>query len=130
MKNKIQPDGIIITISAGMLKEKGYKNWLYNFMLAMDQHEGPNPWVYWMRLGSQPKKDILYVYLCIGGKVRFRCFYAGARSASEKTFGELDGSQKTIRAKAWCLLSGPIVRPTIPIPMKGFRGFRYCERLF
>lgn len=65
-----QPEGIVITISAGMLKEKGYKNWLTNFLLAMDQHEAE--WTYWMRLGSQPKRDINYIYLCIGGKVRFR----------------------------------------------------------
>lgn len=32
-----QPDGIIITISEAMLKEKGYRNWRKNFMQAMDQ---------------------------------------------------------------------------------------------
>jgi len=124
------PVGIVITISQGMLREKGYRNWLANFLLAMEQHDGENPWTYWMRLGSEPKRDVLYVYLCIGGKVRFRCYFAGTRPASEQTFGELDGSRKTISARAWVLLAGPVVRPAVPVPMKGFRGFRYCGELF
>lgn len=125
-----QPEGIVITISAGMLKEKGYRNWLTNFLLAMDQHDGPNGWTYWMRQGSQPKKDILYVYLCIGGKVRFRAYFAGSRGDSDMTFPNLDGTKKTMHARAWVLLSGPLERPAVPVPMKGFRGFRYCEKLF
>lgn len=124
------PVGIVITISAGMLAERGYRNWLSNFLLAMDQHDAQNPWTYWMRLGSQPKKDILYVYLCIGGKVRYRTYFAGSRPAGEMTFPNLDGSVKTIAARAWVLLSGPVERPRVPVVMKGFRGFRYCGELF
>jgi hypothetical protein len=39
-----QPEGIVITISAGMLKEKGYKNWLTNFLLAMGEKPSEN-WI-------------------------------------------------------------------------------------
>lgn len=123
-----QPEGIVITISAGMLKEKGYKNWLTNFLLAMDQHEAE--WTYWMRLGSQPKRDINYIYLCIGGKVRFRTFFAGSRGEGDMRFPNLDGTLKTMHARAWVLLSGPLERPVVPVYLKGFRGFRYCEKLF
>ncbi|SRR5258706_2216479 len=116
-----QPEGIVITISAGMLKEKGYRNWLRNFLNAM----GREDWIYSMRVGTIPKRDILYVYLCIGGKVRFRAFYAGG-STGTKQFH--DG--KVITAKAWVELSGPVERPVVPVYLKGFRGFRYTEKLF
>lgn len=118
-----QPDGIVITISQGMLKEKGYRNWLRNFLQAMEKED----WIYYMRQGAAPKRDILYVYLCIGGKVRFRANYGGTQS------GEMQFSDgKTMSAKVWVLLAGPLERPMRgqePV-MKGFRGFRYCEKLF
>lgn len=118
-----RPDGIIITISAGMLKEKGYRNWLRNFLHAMNT----DGWVYYMRQGVKPKVDVLYVYLCIGGKVRFRAQFAGA-DTGEKQFS--DGKQMS--AKVWLMLVGPVVRPRRgdePL-MKGFRGFRYTPQLF
>lgn len=117
-----QPDGIIITISAGMLKEKGYRNWLRNFLHYMSQDDT----IYWMRQGSQPKREVLYVYLCIGGKIRFRVNYAGSEGSCEQMFD--DGT--IMYGKAWLILAGPVVKPPRPIVMKGFQGFRYTEKLF
>lgn len=117
-----QPDGIVITISAGMLKEKGYRHWLRNFLDAMAKED----WTYWMRVGSRPTRDFLYVYLCIGGRVRFRANYAGSQGPGEMTFS--DG--KRLFARAWVLLAGPLERPTELIYLKGFRGFRYTEKIF
>lgn len=117
-------EGIAITISAGMLKEKGYRNWLRNFHGCMC-NEGC---VYYMRLGAKPRHDnkLLYVYLVIGNKVRYRAYYAGAQDASEVTFD--DG--KTMYARAWIRMAGPVEKPAVPMEMKGFRGFRYTQRLF
>ncbi|HDZ27072.1 hypothetical protein LCGC14_0500970 [marine sediment metagenome] len=117
-----QPDGIIITISQGMLKEKGLRNWLRNFFEAMDNEDLS----YWMRQGTKPKRDFLYVYLCIGGKVRYRANYVGAYGPGEMTFT----TGETMFGKAWVVISGPLVRAPWPFPMKGFRGFRYTEFLF
>lgn len=110
------PEAIIITISQQMLKEKGYKNWLTNFMKAMNRED----WTYWMRQGNKPKHEVLYVYLCIGGKVRFRANFVGTEGPSEMTF---DGGKKLF-AKAWILMCGPVVRAPYHVPMKGFQGFR------
>jgi hypothetical protein len=103
------PDGIIITISAGMLKEKGYRNWLRNFMNAM----GNEGWTYWMRQGAKPKHEILYVYLCIGNRVRYRANFVGTEGPCE-----------------WIILCGPVVKAPADYPMKGFRGFRYTQKIF
>jgi hypothetical protein len=126
--NKVeQAEGIIITISEKMIKEKGYKNWLRNFLNAMARHD--KDCFYWMRQGSCPRRsDLLYVYLCIGGKVRFRAFFAGSQGEGEMTFS--DGSK--LFGSAWVILGGPVERPPRgqEFPMKGFRGFRYTEKLF
>lgn len=120
-----RPEGIIITVSQDMIKENGYRHWLRNFLHAMDHYA--LDWTYWWKQGNRPKRDetIQHVYLVIGGKIRFRGLYGGCRSG-EHTFS--DGETKF--AKAWVVMSGPIERPPHPIPMKGFRGFRYTEKLF
>ena len=116
------PDGIIITISQEMLKEKGYRNWLRNFLDAMRRDE----WTYWMRLGTVPKHEVLWVYLCIGNKIRYRANFVMYKGAGEFTFN--DG--KKLYGRAWVVLSGPVVKPTEEIYRKGFRGFRYTQEIF
>lgn len=115
------PDGIVITISQGMLKEKGYRNWLRNFKQTMESES----MTYWMRQGTKPKHDILYVYLCIGGKVRFRANFVGT-DTGHMMFN--DG--KEMYAKSWIIMCGPLEKPSYTVPMKGFRGFRYTQKLF
>ena len=116
------PDGIIITISQAMLKEKGYRNWLRNYLEAM----GKEDWTYWMRQGVQPKHEILYVYLCIGGKIRYRSNFVMSWGPRLVTFK----GGKQMFAKAWIVMCGPVVKPVEPIYRKGFRGFRYTQKLF
>jgi hypothetical protein len=120
-----RPDGIIITISQQMLKEKGYRNWLRNYLNAMEKEDH----IYYMRQGAQPKQDILYVYLCIGGKVRYRSNFVMSEGPGEKTFTSAAGSH-TIYGRAWIIMSGPVVKPEFTVPMKGFQGFRYTQKLF
>jgi hypothetical protein len=119
---ELLPEGIVITISAAMIKEKKYRNWLRNFLTCMASEQCS----YWMRQGTRPKRDVLFVYLCIGNKVRFRANFVVAEGPGEKTFD--DG--RVMFGKAWIVLCGPVVRPDVEVPMKGFRGFRYCEKLF
>jgi hypothetical protein len=125
MKRKIiteQPDGIIITISQNLLKERGARNWLKDYFDAMDREN----YTYWMRLGTIPKIEVLYIYLVIGNKVKYRSKFVCFKHGSTETFE----NGKTITAKAWVVICGPIVKAPHEIPMKGFRGFRYTEKLF
>lgn len=119
------PEGIIITISAQMLKERGYRNWLRNYLDAMSR---PDEKTYYMRQGARPRLDsgLSYVYLCIGGRVRFRSYYGGSLGACSVSFD--DG--RVMSARAWVLLAGPLERTPHEIKMKGFRGFRYTQKLF
>lgn len=111
---------IIITVSAG--RENGYRHWLRNFLETMDSESG----VYWFRMANQPKIQPLHVYLCIGGKIRYRAKCVDAMGPAEVTFN--DGRE--MYGKAWVRICGPVERPPEPIPRKGFQGFRYTEELF
>lgn len=122
------PEGIIVTIANRMYREKGYRKWLRDFMEAMKRSETDEDWFYWLRQGNQPKRpDLRYVYLCIGGKIRFRCFFAGSHGAGRKYFSNHD---KPIDGRAWVLIAGPVMKAPIKIEMHGFQGFRYTEKLF
>lgn len=114
-------EGIAITISQAMLKEKGYRNWLRNFLEAMNT-EG---WCYYMRLGARPRVEVDYVYLVIGNRVRYRA-YVGGYGSGHMVFS--DG--KEMMARVWLILGGPVAKPSAPIAMTGFRGFRYVNKLF
>lgn len=125
---KQPPEGLIITVSAGMIGHHGYRHWLRNFLDAMARNADGEDMYYWMRAGGMVKLDqhMLYVYLCIGGKIRYRCIYAGCEEGGTKTFD--DG--RTISAKAWILLAGPVELAPYPIKKQGFQGFRYTQKLF
>ncbi len=105
-----------------MLKEKGLRNWLRGFLEAMSKDD----WTYWMRQGAKPKYPILWVYLCIGNKVKYRANFVMTEGPREMTFSNGD----KMFAKVWIVMCGPVVKAPGDFPMKGFRGFRYTEKLF
>ncbi len=118
-----RPVGIIITIGEKWLKERGYRNWYRDFMQAMN-NEG---YTYWLRQGNKPTvEDLLYVYICIHGKIRFRTLFVQAEGAGYKDF--TNGNR--MFANAWVVVCGPVVKAPFEIKRKGFQGFRYTEQLF
>jgi hypothetical protein len=77
-----QAEGIILTISKSWLKERGIGNWLRDFLNAMNTENG----TYWMRLGRLPKQEVLYIYLVIGSRIRFRFNFVMYEGAGEVEF--------------------------------------------
>lgn len=116
-----RPEAIIITVSAAMIGANGYRHWLRNFLDYMNS-DG----VYSFRLSNQPKHKPQHVYLCIGGKIRFKTLCVQTSGKGIKVFD--DGRQ--LFGKAWVMVCGPVTRPRRPIPRKGFQGFRYTPELF
>lgn len=118
-----KPDAIILTVGAKELVEKGYKNWLRNFLEAMSDEEC----TYWYKMGNQPKfDDLMYVYICIGGRIRWRGNFVASSGPKEMEFS--DG--RRMFGKAWVIMCGPVVRAPYRIDRKGFQGFRYTNKLF
>lgn len=122
-------EGIIITVGAKMYGDHGYRNWLRNFLGAMKLSEKDSDFVYWFRQGNQPKADksLQYVYLCIGGKIRYRCFFAGSLGPCSMKF--VNHSEE-MYGRAWILVAGPVVKAPFVIERKGFQGFRYSQKIF
>lgn len=129
MKKQTEPaEAIIITVGAKMYSENGYRHWLRHFLDAMEPRHQTEMY-YWFRQGTKPKNDksIQYVYLCIGGKIRYRAYYAGSHGEGEIQF---DNKSEPMYGKAWILVGGPIERAPMIIKKQGFQGFRYTHKLF
>ena len=80
----------------------------------------------YIALPAKPQTEVLYLYLVVEGKVDVRLNIAGYEPGDARECWD-----KTIRKpKVWAVCTGPVVRPAEPMPMRGFQGFRYTERLF
>lgn len=120
-----RPEGIIKTMPCEWLKKlpNGIEPWERTFM-AMNDRDG----YYWIfNLSGQPKYDVLYFYLLFDGAVRYRANIIGFEG-KDKTIKCYTGELKY--GKIWVQVTAPIIKAIEPVPMKGFQGFRYTEKLF
>lgn len=102
---------------------------LFGFKECMRQLEAvrtnPDDNIWNHSIGSKPIREVLYAYITILGKIRYRANIAAWEPGGEKQFS--DGRKRT--AKHWLILSDLVKAPN-EIECKGFQGFRYTEKLF
>ena len=110
-------EGIYVTLGAAQLKEKPYRKQVESFL----QCDGEN-FVFNWALHNKPKKQFTWVYIVIGGKVRWKARFVDWDTDNEhKTFS--DG--RRFSSTHWMIL---IDFEQLPRPhelKKGFQGFRY-----
>jgi hypothetical protein len=125
----IQPDGIVITWSQDMINLKGG---LRSFVKHFQQTMASEDTVWLQKCKNQPKHDVLYVYIIVAGRVRYRCFYGGYQvgvtTINEGTKNSFSGFQRISWPRV--VLAGPLKKAPHKIYLKGFQGFRYCTKLF
>lgn len=121
----IIPEGIVVTFGKEMIEEQGgLKNFLSFFEQVMNDEQD-----YWMhKCKNAPQYDILYVYVTVYNRLRYRCMFGGYFKENT-TGGTADGREVEI---AWprIILSGPFEKCPFKRELKGFQGFRYCTKLF
>ena len=118
------PDGIIITIPMKAIEEKGgYRSFLEEFLDCVEDDHYANS--YWIKAGNKPKHDVLDVYIVIGGRIRWKCTFVESHGA-----GEVELDRGKMYGRGWIVCTGPAEKPSPPIYMKGFQGFRYTQTLF
>lgn len=75
----------------------------------------------WMSLPGKPRNDVLYFFLVQGGQLIARMNIAGYKKSQSCMC--IDGRKRT--PVCWAVVTGPIVRPSAAVHIRGFRGFRY-----
>lgn len=81
--------------------------------------------VWYHSIGNRPTQEILWCYISILGKIRYKAKVVEWQPGHEKQFG--DG--RKMSAKHWLVLCDFVPAPH-DIERKGFQGFRYTHELF
>lgn len=74
-------------------------------------------------IGNIPVHDLLDVYVCYLGFVRYRARIAGFIRNGHAPYPD---SPK----RNYIITTGPVVKAPDGLVMRGFRNFRYCQHLF
>ena len=90
----------------------------------MSINDGETCW--YAKVNAVPKQEVLYCYIIIDNRVRYRANIVGFEQGCEMTFD--DG--RTATAKKWMILGAPVVKAPHKIEMTGFQGFRYTRLLW
>lgn len=127
----IIPEGIVITWSAQMIKEKfGLLGFIRYFEKVMGEDCGDTLWL--QKCKNKPKYDIIYVYIIVAGVLRYRLNYIGhSTGVVEVNNGDgISFSQRQTVNWSRIEMAGPFVKNPVKQKMRGFQGFRYCTKLF
>jgi hypothetical protein len=120
-----QPVGIIKTMPESWVKAlpDGVDGWERDFMRKCNTREN----YYWrFSLCAKPRYDVLYFYILFQGAIRYRAniiSYDGPGDVKCYT-GEMFSAQE------WVCVGAPVIKLKEPVPMKGFRGFRYAMEMY
>jgi hypothetical protein len=115
------PTGIIKTLPPCYLDAKSREGAVFQRCVA--RMIGASDEIFGFSVCSKPKHEILHLYVLCAGAVRWRFNVASIQQASHRC---LDNKQ---RSGTWIYCCGPVIELREPIPMRGFRGFRYTPDL-
>jgi len=118
-----QPTGIIKCLPQAWVDECGGVEKIMSCKKEIDG--GESNW--YMSFPNKPRRDVLHLYVVFDGLIQFRVNIMEFKDM-ETPVRMTHGAEFTV--KLWAICTGPMVIPSRPLPMKGFRGYRYTAGLF
>jgi hypothetical protein len=123
------PDGIILTLPVAFFKDRQTTTEAFKPLFERQMQSEYSIWNF--RLTNLPTQDVQYVYIVFDGHVQYRANLVMYERHKSKRFVDApDGRPRDFPNANWVLFTGPLVKPTEPIRMKGFQGFRYSRKIF
>lgn len=121
------PEAIVITLGQEMIAEKGG---LLSFIRWFENGFGGDGWWY-HKCKNKPAHDILWVYVIVCNRLRYRFNYAGYnKMAQAMGYKHPDDQEPTMIEWPHIILTGPMVKCPFKRKISGFRQFRYATKLF
>jgi len=74
-------------------------------------------------ISTIPRYEVLELYVCYLGAVRYKARVAGF---IRNDFAPYPDSPR----RNYVIATGPVIKPPVAMAMKGFRGFRYSQKIF
>lgn len=118
------PIAIIKTLPPCYLDDRAMEG--ENFHRCISRMQGNSEEQFGFSLSSKPRHEVMYVYVLCSGSIRWR-FTVLNFTQAQATHRCLDGVQRT---GTWVYCCGPVIKLKRPVPMRGFRGFRYTSDIW
>src|SRR5437870_1813031 len=112
----IMPESIVITWGSDMLWGKGMRPFIRYFREIMIEEN--SLWMDWCK--NPPQHDIIYVYIIVLNRLKYRCYYAGHETGETKMWND-DGTYEII-SKPRILMAGPFERCPFKRELRGFQS--------
>src|SRR5436305_1254367 len=97
-----RPCAIIVTFPRVFFREMSPRRFVREF-LAMNTEDD---WHWQCKIGNRARIEVVYCYIVIGNRIRYRANIAGFEPGGEREFD--DGRKAT--ARAWMILTAPVVK--------------------
>ena len=116
--------GIIRTLPSlyATHKNPGYEG----LMRSIAKCERDESATFFIALGVVPTREVLHLYLCLAGEIKYRFTLAGFSPGTDAECWD----QSIPQPKIWAVCTGPIEKPPQPMPYKGFQGFKYTAAMW
>lgn len=123
------PEGILLTLPVAFFEDRQWTT--ETFKPYFERLMAKEDIVWNFKLTNLPKHDVAWVYFVFGGFVQYRLNLVEYERNVSKVFNDApDGHPRSFPACNWVIASGPARPAPFDIPMRGFQGFRYTQKLF
>lgn len=123
-----QQDAIVLTLGKDFM-DKMYPGGREAVIKALERcEEGEFQWMQFCGSGV-PARKVEFCYLIWDGKVQYRMTVLKYVKNRTGTFSD-GGVERSFHNRNMVVMTGPAIKATHNIPMKGFQGFRYTTFLF
>lgn len=121
------PEGIVITMGKEMIMEKGglkkFIEWFDNIMSEEDGY-------FLHKCRFAPKYEIDHVYIIIANRLYGRVYYGGYSKGPVEAYLHPEDPVRVMIEWPHLKLAGPLVKCPFRREIRGFRQFRYSQKLF
>lgn len=123
------PEAIILTMPVAFFNDRNMDQESFGKYFERFMRHPDALWNF--KKKTLPTQDVAWVYLIWSGKVQFRLNFVQYERNQTKTFTDSwDGKERHFPAMNWIILSGPAIKAPYDIPMQGFQGHRYSQKIF
>ncbi len=123
------PEALILTMPVAFFKDREMTEEQFGELFERFMQKPDSLWNF--KKTQLPTQEVIWVYLIWSGKIQFRLNFVDIERNKTKVFTDSwDGKVRTFPAQNWIILSGPAVKAPYEIPMKGFQGHRYTQKIF
>jgi hypothetical protein len=126
-----KPEAIMINVPEAFFKHKGKivgdrEKHFRAFYEAMGTSKLPEESCFYHFISTVPTHQVNIVFVCFRGFVQYKAIIVEFLKNKPVMLADYQHP----KPRNWAVTTGPVVKAPEGMVQKGFRGFRYCKKLF